>query len=164
MFCKSYHSLTIFHCFTPWAVRRDGIIQWKTSNYDIYRPLHSKPILVNYPFYPTDCFWFLNSNLQCQNLLFSPCLYIGILGYLQNRIKLLWHLQVQIRLVQLFRENLYLGISCILVICLLNGVVLSLCALGCDGHWKHIEVLCFSLDVWKSILINLWGFKVEYFV
>ena len=53
---------------------------------------------------------------------FSLCLYIDILGYLQNRIKLLWQLQGQIQLVEVFWGNLYLGISCILVACLLNCV------------------------------------------
>ena len=32
--------------------------------------------------------------------------------------------------LQLFWENLYFGISCILVTCLLNDIILSLCALG----------------------------------
>ena len=59
--------------------------------------------------------------------------YIDILGYLYNRIKLLWQLQGQIQLLQLFWENLYLGVSCILETCLLNDVILSLCALGCDA-------------------------------
>ena len=80
---------------------------------------------VNYPFYPKYCFGFLNSNLQRQNLVLLLCLYIDILGYLHNRRKL----QGQIKLVQLFWENLYLGISCILDTCLLNDVILSLCAL-----------------------------------
>ena len=48
-----------------------GSYSERTSDYDIiYRTLHGKPFSVNYRFYPIDCFWFLNSNLQCQNLLF----------------------------------------------------------------------------------------------
>ena len=69
----------------------------------------------------------------------SLCLYIDILGYLHNRIKFLWQLQGQIQLVQLFWENLYLGISCILDTCLLNDVILSLCALGCGfKYWNKV--------------------------
>ena len=130
--------------FTVWPYEPSGELgsySERTSDYDIiYRTLHGKLFSVNYPFYPIECFGFLNSNLQCQNLLFLLCLYIDILGYLHNRIKLLWQiqsqLQGQIKLVQLFWENLYLGISCILDTCLLNDVILSLCALGCDGHWR----------------------------
>ena len=43
----------------------------------------------------------------------------------------------------LFSENLYLGISCILDTCLLNDVILSLCALGCEvtedfKYWNKV--------------------------
>ena len=120
----------VWWSFTVWSHEPSGELgsySERTSDYDvIYRTLHGKPFSVNYLFYPIGCFWFLNSDLQCQNLLFFLCLYIDILGYLQNRIKLFWQLQ----LVQLFSENLYLGISCILVTCLLNDVILSLCALA----------------------------------
>ena len=75
VFCKLYHSLMIFHCLIPRAVRRVGIIRERTSDFDvIYRTLRGKPILVNYPFYPIDCFGFLNSNLQCQKFTIFPLL------------------------------------------------------------------------------------------
>ena len=126
----------VWWSFTVWPHEPSGELgsySERTSDYDIiYRTLHDKPFSVNYPFSPIDCFWFLNFNLQCQNLLFFLCLYIDISGYLHNRIKL----QGQIQLVQLFWENLYLGISCILDTYLLNNVILSLCALGCDCHWR----------------------------
>ena len=68
---------------------------------------------------------------------FFPCLYIDILGYLHNRIKLLWQLQVQTQLVPLSWENLYLGISCILGTCLLNDIILSLCVVTEDfKYWN----------------------------
>ena len=67
---------TIWCSFTVWPHESSGELgscSERTSDYDIiYRTLHGKPILVNYPFYPIDCFWFLNFNLQCQNCLFSP--------------------------------------------------------------------------------------------
>ena len=60
--------------FTVWPNEPSGELgsySERTSDYDInYRILYGKPISINYPFYATDCFWFLNSNLQCQNLLF----------------------------------------------------------------------------------------------
>ena len=70
VFCKLYHSLMIFHCLTPRAFRRVGFIQWKNIRlwYNLQNTRwYSKPILVNYQFYPIDCFWFLSSYLQCQN-------------------------------------------------------------------------------------------------
>ena len=128
----------VWWSFTVWPHEPSGEFGSygeRISDYDIiYRTLHGKPFSVSYLFYPIDSFGFLNSNLQYQNLLFLPCLYIAILGYLHNRIKLLWQLQGQIKLVQLFWEYLYLGISCILDTCLLNDVILSLCALGCVDH------------------------------
>ena len=103
-----------------------GSYSERTSDYDIiYRTLHGKPFSVNYPFYPIDCFGFLNSNLQCQNLLFFLCLYTDILGYLHNRIKLL---QGQIKLVHLFWENLHSGYF------LYPGHLFT--------EWCHLVLLC----------------------
>ena len=98
---------TIVWCsFTVWPHKPWGELgsySEKTSDYDIiYITLHGKPFSVNYPFYPIDCFWFLNSNLQCQNLLSFLCLYIDILGYLHNRIKLLWQLHSISKIIHSF--------------------------------------------------------------
>ena len=117
---SSVNYTTVWGSFSVWPHEQSGELgsySERTSDYDIiYRTLQRKPFSVNYLFYPIDCFWFLNSNLQCQNLLsFFSAFTLDILGYLQNRIKILWQLQGQIQLVQLFWENLYLGISCILV-------------------------------------------------
>ena len=61
MFCKLYHS---WWSFTDWPHEPSGELgsySERTSNYDIiYRTLHDKPVLDNYPFYPIDCFWFHN--------------------------------------------------------------------------------------------------------
>ena len=74
----SLRSPTLYH----WATALPGSYSERTLDYDIiYRTLHGKPFSVNYPFYPIYCFWFLTSNLQCQNLLFFLCLYNDILGY-----------------------------------------------------------------------------------
>ena len=144
VFCKLYDSLMIFHCLTPQpSGKLWSYIEW-TYDYDIiYRTLHGKPILVNYPFCPIDSFWFLNSNLQCQNSLFFPVPLHWYFRISTKHNQLLWQIQGQIQLVQLFWETLYLGISCILVTCLLNNVILTLCALGCDGHWRLTEIICF---------------------
>ena len=60
------------------------------------------------------------------------------------------------QLLQLFWENLYLGISCILDTCLLNDVILSLCALGCDlqGLAKAQQTPLSNMDSVKT-QINL---------
>ena len=112
VFCKLYHSLMIFHCLTPRAVRQVGVIRERTSDFNvIYRTLRGKPILVNYPFYPIDCFWFLNSKLQCQKFTIFP-------------LPLHWYFRISTKQNQTFMTisrsnpfsavilgNLYLGIS-----------------------------------------------------
>ena len=107
VFCKLYHSLMI-SLFDHEPSGELGSYSERISAYDIiYRTLQGKPFSVNYPFYPTDCFWFLISNSQCQNLLFFLCLYLDSLGYLHNRIKLLW--QVLCGAVLLFIPYLWIS-------------------------------------------------------
>ena len=106
--------------------------QWLSLDYDVFteHSIASHFQTTIHFIYFTD-FGFLISiyNVQIYTL-FILCLNLDILGYLQNRIIFLWQLPGQIQLVQLFWENLYLGISCILVICFLTDAILSLCTLG----------------------------------
>ena len=142
MECFVNHTI-VWWSFTVWPHKQSGELgsySERTSNYDIhviYRTLHGKPILGNYPFYPTDCFCFLNSNNVKKVLFFfSSAFYINWYFFYIYKT---WSIQL-VHVLQLFWENLYLGISCILVTCLLN-VILSLCAFGCHGNWGLLKDL-----------------------
>ena len=138
---RSVNYTTVWGSFSVWPHEQSGELgsySERTSDYDIiYRTLQRKPFSVNYLFYPIDCFWFLNSNLQCQNLLsFFLCIYIGYfrISTKQNQNFMTITRSNPISAVilgkSIFGYFLYPGP------CLLNDVILSLCALECDGHWR----------------------------
>ena len=103
-------------------------------------------------FYPIHCFWFLNSNLQCQNLLFSLCLNNDILGNL--RVNLLCP-----QLRRSWRGILVSGCPCVRA-----SVRQKLCMLGfwnfiygflVEKHLTHVFYSCPSyLPFWSYAPLN----------